>query len=264
MISVGSICQFLESFAPQRLAADWDNVGLLVGDPSAIVERAMTCLTVTPESVAEAVEGGVNLMVTHHPFPFHPLRRVTTLTVEGKLLLDLSAARIAVCSPHTAFDSAANGINARLAGGLGLRQAVPLQADPLSADLGTGRIGETVDAAPLSTLARRLAGFLKIGGVQIVGDPLKPVRRVAVACGSAGDLLRTAADQGCDCFVTGETSFHNALFAQARGISLILAGHYASERFAVEALADTLSSEFGGLSIWSSRRERDPLAWISA
>ena len=114
------VCRFLNEFAPPRLAEDWDNVGLLVGDATRPVSKIMTCLTITPGSAAEAVSEHADLIVTHHPLPFRPLKRLTTETVPGRLLLQLIEASIAIHSPHTAFDSAAAGINQRLAVGIGL------------------------------------------------------------------------------------------------------------------------------------------------
>ena len=118
MPTVAAIAAFLEQLAPFRLAEDWDNVGLLVGDRERSVTKLMTCLTVTPASAAEAVEAGAELIVTHHPMPFAATKRLTADTTVGRMLLDLIAARIAVFSAHTAFDSAGEGINQRLAAGL--------------------------------------------------------------------------------------------------------------------------------------------------
>src|SRR5689334_23056183 len=109
--TVQEVCDFLETFAPARLAEEWDNVGLLVGDRKRPVRKVMTCLTITPASAAEAVAEGVDLIVTHHPLPFKPLKRLTADSLPGRLLLQLIGANIAVHSPHTAFDSAAAGIN---------------------------------------------------------------------------------------------------------------------------------------------------------
>jgi dinuclear metal center YbgI/SA1388 family protein len=263
MPSLADLAVFLERFAPARLAADWDNVGLLIGDRQSEVARVMTCLTVTPESVAEAIAERANLIVTHHPFPFRPTKRITADTADGRLLLDLVAARIAVYSPHTAFDSAAAGINQRLGEGLGLADLAPLVADGEDPAAGAGRAG-TARGLRLGDLAQRCAAFLKIPGVQIVGEPDQAIDRVAIACGSGGELLDAARQAGCNCFVTGETRFHTCLEAQAAGISLVLTGHYASERFAVEALAEILAHEFPQLTSWPSRRERDPLIWLTA
>jgi putative NIF3 family GTP cyclohydrolase 1 type 2 len=96
MLTISAITAFLEDFAPLRLAAEWDNVGLLVGDVRRQAERVMTCLTVTQESVTEAISEKAELIVTHHPFPFHEFKSVTTDAPEGRLLWDLIRAGIAV------------------------------------------------------------------------------------------------------------------------------------------------------------------------
>jgi dinuclear metal center YbgI/SA1388 family protein len=260
--SLAQIADFLERFAPARLAAEWDNVGLLVGDRQQQITRLMTCLTVTSSSAREAIEERANLIVTHHPFPFRPTKRITADTIQGRMLLDLIAAGVAVYSPHTAFDSAAAGINQRLGEGLGLSELVPLAADAEDPAAGTGRAGRA-RGLRLADLAKRCATFLKIDGVHIVGEPDRSIERVAIACGSGGELLDQAREAGCDCFVTGEARFHTSLEAEAAGIALVLTGHHASERFAVEALADVVAREFPHLTCWPSRRERDPLVWLA-
>jgi dinuclear metal center YbgI/SA1388 family protein len=127
MVSVANVMAYLNQFAPPELAADWDNVGLLLGDPAAEVRALMTCLTVTPETAAEAVEAGASLIVTHHPVLFRPVQRLTTGTAEGRMLLTLARAGIAIYSPHTAFDNTRGGINEMLARRLGLADVVPLR-----------------------------------------------------------------------------------------------------------------------------------------
>ena len=77
MTTVADVCAFLDAFAPPALAAEWDNVGLLVGDAAQKVERIMTCLTITPAVTAEAIRERADLIVTHHPLPFKPLKRLT-------------------------------------------------------------------------------------------------------------------------------------------------------------------------------------------
>lgn len=128
MLTVAEAVDYLERFAPVELAADWDNVGLLLGERTAAVERLMTCLTVTPESAAEAIEERANLIVTHHPILFRGIKRLTDATPEGRILLALVRAGIAVYSPHTAFDNTKDGINDLLARRLGLIDVVPLRS----------------------------------------------------------------------------------------------------------------------------------------
>ena len=263
MIRLQEICEFLESFAPLSLAETWDNVGLLVGARDQRVSRIMTCLTITPRSAAEAVGAGAGMIVTHHPLPFRPLQRLTSDTTTGRLLLSLIRAEIAVYSPHTAFDSATQGINRRLADALLLEEVAPLVPQVGEDDgTGTGRRGRLAAPESLGSVTERLKAFLGVGHVQRVGRFDQPVRQVAIGCGSAGQFLPAAIEAGCDCLVTGETNFHTALEAEATETALLLVGHFASERFAVEQLADVLGRAFPVLDVWASRHERDPLEWV--
>lgn len=264
MHTVQHFCQFLESFAPRRLAEDWDNVGLLVGDRNRQVANVMTCLTVTPETVDEAIANDAQLVVTHHPLPFRPVKRITADSVPGSMLLKLIENQIAVYSPHTSFDSAQQGINQRLAEGLGVVNPTPLQ--PIEGDpdeLGAGRYGKLASPLPLNEFLEQAKSFLKINGLHCVGDSTQTVSKVAVACGSAGQFLQPALRVGCDTLVTGETNFHTCLEAKANDAALVLPGHYASERFALEVLAELLKAEFAEAKIWASNEESDPLSWVS-
>lgn len=261
MLTIQHLCDFLAEFAPPQLAEDWDNVGLLVGDATRPARRIMTCLTVTPESADEAVRDAADLIVSHHPLPFRPLKQLTTQTTTGKLLLQLISAGIALHSPHTAFDSAAAGINQRLAEGLGLTEVRPLIDSQVLPSLGSGRYGRLPIPESLAEVAQRVQRFLRVSGLHRVGRGDERIASVAVACGSAGQFLSAARQAGCDLLITGETSFHTCLEAQALGMPLLLPGHFASERFAVEQLAEVLSAQFPTATVWASREEKDPLEW---
>ena len=127
MITIANLISAMQSIAPLSLAAEWDNVGLLLGDAAAPVQRVMTCLSVTPDSVAEAVEAGAQLIVSHHPILFRPVKKLTTAISEGRMLLNLVQAGTAVYSAHTAFDNCAGGINDFFAQRLGLTSVGPLR-----------------------------------------------------------------------------------------------------------------------------------------
>jgi len=259
-MTIETIVSFLDQLAPPHLAEEWDNVGLLVGNRRRSVARVMTCLTLTPVTAAEAIHGKAGLVVTHHPLPFRALRRLTADTTPGRLLLDLIAERIAVYSPHTALDSAPQGINQQLAKGLGLRGITPLVYQPDRP--AAGRWGWLPEPMALGGLADRVKQFLSVERLQMVGDRQMPIRTVAVACGAADELLAAARQNGCDCMLLGEARFHTCLEAQASNIGLLLPGHFASERFAVEHLAEVLSQRLPGLEVWASREERDPIRWV--
>jgi dinuclear metal center YbgI/SA1388 family protein len=259
--TVDDVAKFLEDFAPVALAADWDNVGLLLGDRSRAATRIMTCLTVDPAVVDEAIAERVDLIVSHHPLPFRALKTITADAGANKLVWRLASAGIALYSPHTAFDSALDGINQNLAARLGLIDITPLEPIAAAGDprIGIGRRGRLPKAAKLADVVAAAKRALKIATVDVVGEDVRPVTNVAVACGSAGELLDAALRSRCDLFVTGEARFHTAAEAAAEGIALLLLGHYASERFGVEHLADVISKTFPQAAVWPSRHETDPL-----
>lgn len=260
MNTVQTIYDFLEGFAPTDLAEDWDNVGLLVGDRSRPVSRVMTCLTVTPTSSSEAIKRKADLVVTHHPVLFRPISRLTSDDTAGRLLLDLIAAGVAVYSPHTALDSAPDGINQQLARHLSLENIAPLiPIQEGSKGLGSGRFGTLSKPTTVSEIAKHLKGLLGAESLGLVGDRERKVQSIAVACGSAGEMLAPAHQQGCDLFVTGEANFHTCLEAEATGMALLLLGHFHSERFALEQLAQVLAEKFSDLEIWASQQEANPI-----
>ncbi len=117
MTTVAEVGAFMEAFAPKSLAADWDNVGLLIGDSARPAARIMTSLSLTSDVVEEAVAERVDLVIVHHPLPFRPLKTITTDSFDGGRIWRLASAGISVYSPHTGFDSAARGINQRLQAG---------------------------------------------------------------------------------------------------------------------------------------------------
>ncbi len=125
--TVRDLASWLESFAPSHLAESWDNVGLLWGDPKARVERIMTCLTVTPSVASEAIEDRAELIVSHHPILFRPIKRLVADDPMNGMLWDLARAGVSILSPHTAFDNTVGGINDGLALRLGLKDTGPLR-----------------------------------------------------------------------------------------------------------------------------------------
>lgn len=271
----------------------------------------MTCLTLTPSSVAEAIESRAQMVVAHHPLPFKPISKLTTDSQSGRMLWDLARAGISVYSPHTAWDSAGRGINARLAELLELQDCQPIvpqqgmsrpsdrvfetrgsgtrvsetmvsgtlashpssnQTQPAathfdkgeafatpSGAVGSGRIGTLPEPASLHDLTSKLSQRLADCRPRGVNSG-QLIRHVAIACGSGGSLLEAALATGkCDLFLTGEGTFHTCLEAQSAGISLLMIGHFASERFAMVQMAAELQQTYPQLSVWASRQERDPV-----
>ena len=279
-IPIDRVCQFLAAAAPLKLAEDWDNVGLLFGDRSASAKRLMTCLTITPDVVDEAIERNVDLIIAHHPLPFRPLPRLTTDQIPGQMLWRLAGHQIAVYSAHTAYDSALDGINAQWCSRLNLVDVRPLT--PASPDtnanargdretndessetvLGSGRCGRLPETKTLFGLIAEIAKTIPTGDLRFVGKPDRPIQKVAFGCGSGGSFLSPAIRLGCEVLVTGEATFHTLLEARSRDTAMILVGHYHSERFAMERLADRIdqwaSDEKLSLECFASQLECDPV-----
>lgn len=259
MPTIADATALLNEIAPTELAEEWDNVGLLAGDPTEELLGIMTCLTLTPDVVDEAIERGANLVVSHHPLPFRGVKTLTTATVDGGSLWRLLGAGVAVYSPHTAYDSAAGGVNAQWAARLRLTAVEPLAPIAERTDgAGVGRCG-LFDGGDFPALVEAVKAAVNLPSVRVVAPSSSDTKKVAIACGSGGSLLDLAIERGCDVFLTGEMSFHDCLRCRALGVGVILTGHYASERFALETLAARVADKFPQISVASSSNEKDPL-----
>jgi dinuclear metal center YbgI/SA1388 family protein len=365
--SVRDVVDVLNEWFPPGLAESWDNVGLLIGDPRSPVRRVMTCLTVTPDTAAEAVRDEADLVVSHHPVFF---RKIQRLLADGpdRAPYALIRSGTAVYSPHTAHDGARGGVNEQIAKRIGLVDVRPLRpaaaerrcklavflpesdlqrvqaavfeagagligeyrecsfrspgtgtffgseqtsptigergrreevqefrlevvvpATRLSAVVsamkeahsyeepaydvyplesgadvvGAGRMGRLAAPATLANLAQFVKRALGARHVEFVGPPERECRTAAIGCGAAAEMASDAAAAGCDVFLTGEARFHDCLTAERDGVGLILAGHYATERFAVEALSERMAIHWPDLTVWPSRSERDPATTVA-
>ncbi len=263
---VADVIEFLAALAPLDLAEPWDNVGLLWGDASVPVRRVMTCLTLTPDVAAEAQTRKAELVVSHHPILFRPVQRLTTGNHEGRMLLGLARNGIAVYSAHTAYDSAADGINRQLAESLGLHSIVPLRPkvggrldSNETSGFGSGRIGALETPCTLCEFVADAKSRLGLHFVDFVGLPEWSVQRVAIACGSAAEFIDDAILKDCQVLVTGEARLHACLEARDRGLGLVLLGHFASERPGMVQLAHQVANQFPDLEVWPSEAESDPV-----
>lgn len=233
MTLVYDIVNFIHKKASPALAMPWDNVGLLVGNKSASVERALICLDITPAAIQTAVAEGCTLLISHHPVIFDGLKSLPAGSVPYLLAQhDLSA----LCA-HTNLDAAAGGVNDTLIEQLGL-QMVGIAAD------GTTRLAEPTTPITAQELAQTAAERLHTS-VRVSCDD-RPVRRVAVCTGAGGDLTLEAAaqDPAVSAILTGELKHHEWLEATARGLVAVEAGHYATEAPIVHTLHKWLTAAF--------------------
>lgn len=244
--SVRTVIAAMEAMYPPGLAADWDAVGLTVGDPAAVVRRVLFAVDPVMPVVDEAVDWQADLVITHHPLLLHPVHSVATSTAKGAVVDRLIRNGIALFTAHTNADHANPGVSdvlARLLGLHGLRPIDPLAQDP--ARVGTGRVGELDEAVTLEQFAEHIATVLPATahGVRVAGDPQATVRTVAV-CGGAGDSLLSAAGGVADVYVTSDLRHHRAQDHLAGGgCALIDIAHWAAEAPWLDDAADRLRAE---------------------
>ena len=259
MAVVKDIYHYLDTRAPFGTQMDYDNSGFLVGHGEAEVKRVLVALDITEEVIDEAAELGCQLIVSHHPVIFHPARTVTDRDPVGQRLLALTENHIAAICAHTNLDLAAGGVNDALAEKLTLKQVDLLSqagCDAAGAPYGVGRIGFVEGYSNLSDFAAFVREALDAQGLRFE-DAGRSVHKVAVGGGSCGDLLREAAEKGCDTFVTADVKYDVFLDARAMGINLIDAGHFSTENVICPVLARWLEEEFPQLEIFCSQRHKE-------
>ena len=258
MTTVQQIYEEMQRIAPLALAESWDNPGLLV-DCGGEVSRVLVTLDITPEVVEEAARKSCGLIVSHHPVIFSPLKKLSGQDVAFQLV---KSGISAICM-HTNLDAAEGGVNEVLAGIFGMREMEAFAE-------GCGRVGsiEPVTVPELAKkaqkeLASRCNQPFNGPAVQVkFADTGKTVRRLAVISGAGGSLFEDAIAQGADCLLTGEANHHHAIDAKRLGLSLIAAGHYATEFPVTAAVAEKLRTAFPELEVLVSEDARDPYTYL--
>ncbi|MEW5734710.1 MAG: Nif3-like dinuclear metal center hexameric protein [Thermodesulfobacteriota bacterium] len=252
--TVAEIMSVLEKLAPESLAEEWDNVGLAVGDPGAKVTKLWVALDPLPEVVAAAVNDGAQMLLTHHPLIFTPIRNLRFNDPLADTIRLAVTSNLAVACAHTNLDRAAGGVNDVLADRLGLSGQSPLDPEMaipacISSDSSDdlrpmGWVGELPSPMKLAELARFVRQRLDAPWVRFSGHPEAIVGIVAVCGGSGSSLLHHFFRSRATAFISGDFRYHDARNAQARGRTLVDIGHFASERLVVPALAQMLRDRF--------------------
>lgn len=232
-MKVIEIFNFLNNLFPVSTAKDYDNVGLLIGNPENIVNNILVSLDCTLETVKEAINNNCKLIVTHHPVIFSPLKNI----LKGSVNYELIKNDIAVISMHTNLDVGENGVNDCLARKINLSDIKPhLASDGYLLKSGVYPI----------TDAQSFAKHLKncLGGTIKYVDGDKPINTVLVCSGSGGDFIGEAIENGFDALVTADIKHHHFLTARDNHVSLFDAGHFNTEDIVVEPLKEMLQKEF--------------------
>lgn len=239
MTTTGELYEFLNSIADFASQADWDNSGFLVGDAQRPVRKIAVTLDIDLPAVKKAEQTGADLIVSHHPVIFYPLKEFTA----GKPAYELAKSGISAICAHTSLDMAPGGVNDVLASLLGLENIATLMSGEVPGLIRTGI--KHFDGA--ESLANHTAAAL---GAQVAyADAGRPIEKIAVCGGSGGNYFADAIQAGMDAFVTGEASHHEFLEAADAGLTLVAAGHFETEFPVVSVLAARLRERYPELSV---------------
>lgn len=240
-MTVQDIYGALDAQAPFDTQADWDNSGLLLGKMTRQVEKVLICMDLTAPLAAQAAAEGYDLVITHHPIIFRPIRSVT----DALPFYPLLAKDMAVISAHTNLDLSPIGGNAALGQLLELEPADVEQPVEFLSVFGC----EPASPGDFAAMVKE-----RVNGA---GQPCSPMLydagrsfdRVAICGGSGGDFAQEAAALGYGLLITGEAKHDQIITAVNAGVSLLLLGHHVSEAFALEKVQQLLRRSFPSLRV---------------
>ena len=224
--SLAEVIDVLERRYDPTLAADWDSVGLTVGDPTSPVRKVLFALDPVATTVDEAIVNKADLLITHHPLFLRPVHGIPATTWKGALAHRLVKADCALYTAHTNADRSDPGVNDALAVALGLVTTGPLVED------GLGRIGRLGSPATLREFAAKVRTSLPVGagGIRVAGDPDRVIKTIAICGGAGDDLFDQVRASGVDLYLTSDLRHHPISEARQAGTpALIDAGHFATE-----------------------------------
>ncbi len=258
MTRVFDIFEFIDGFAPFDSAMDFDNVGILVGNEQAPVDRCLLALDVTLDVINEAKSLGASLIVSHHPVIFEAIRALRHNSIPHGLARN----EISVICAHTNLDMSPFGVNSCLAEAISLRDLTALaNYESKIGPRPEGLIGVLENICNCHEFAALVKDRLGCAGLQYTPTD-RGIRRVAICSGAGGSLIGTAISEGVDAFVTGEIKHHEILIALQHGICVVDAGHFKTEDVVILPLAKKLSENFDGVEFIKSKTCTDPMKYL--
>lgn len=245
------IINILEKYAPSCLAESWDNPGMQTGDLNQEIKSLMVALDATDSVIGQAVDLGVDLLVTHHPILFRPIRKITEEDFIGRRLRKLIRNNISLYAMHTNCDIAkmadCSGIMLGLTDAVPLGQSIDMPREmPMtegmsgSNEMGIGKAGNLKEELTFEELCRYVKKKFNLDYIEASGERDALIKRVAICPGSGHDYVEDAISKKAQVLITGDLGHHAALDARAKGLFLIDAGHFGTEAFMKQQLAGFL------------------------
>lgn len=250
MNKVSEIISCITDFADLGLQESWDNSGILVGDCNMLVDKALISLDVTEEVIDEAVSKGFHLVISHHPVIYKPLKRLLTENTVQRVIMKAIKNDVTIACMHTNLDNSSAGVSMALAKRLGIKEMSVLERvrDDAGIVSGAGMIGcleNAMDETDFLMMVKNSLGTKALRHSHLLG---KKIKRVAVCGGSGFFLLNRSKECVADAFVTADVKYHD--FFEADGnILLVDAGHYETEQFTKEIIADAILKKFSNFAV---------------
>lgn len=260
---ISAVTDYLEAIAPLHLQESYDNAGLIVGDPAAAVTGVLTTLDCTEEIITEARARGCNLVVAHHPIVFRGLKRFNGANYVERTVIRAIKEDVAIYAIHTNLDNVrSRGVNERIAQRLGLKDLRLLAPKNEEGTVGSGMVGELNGPLAAADFLAHLRDAMELTVIKHTAPLAEPVRTVAVCGGAGGFLLGAAKKAGAQVFVTSDYKYHE--FFDADGEIMICdIGHYESERFTTQLLAELLRKQFPTFAVLCTERTTNPVRYFS-
>jgi len=264
MAKVSEIRDYFDSVAPFYMKFDFDNIGHLVGFTNAEVIKALVTLDITDEVVDEAVKTGAQLIVSHHPLIWDPLKKVTDDDKKGRKIIKMIQNGISAICLHTNMDSTDGGVNDALMTALGGKVTGLLEphgSHPDGRAYGVSRIGELPAPMELDNFLTMIRASLNANGLRYVRGR-HPVHKIACCGGAgAGDMYKAYA-MGCDTYVTSDLKYDHFLEAKEMGINLIDADHFCTENVVVPFMTEKLKERWPDMDVEISKIHKQTIQFI--
>ena len=243
------IIQVIEAAYPREAALDFDNVGLLAGRSEKEVNRVYIALDATDAVIDRAVRAGADMLITHHPLIFSPLKKVTDENFISRRIVKLIQNDISYYAMHTNYDVLGMAeLSEKI---LGIRDTEVLDITRENGGIpeGIGRIGSLEQPVTLEECCVYIKHKLNLGSLKVFGDMDAKVSRLAISPGSGKSVIGAAIAKGADILVTGDIGHHEGLDAVEQGLLVIDAGHYGTEYIFIDDMKRFLEDKLPVLQV---------------
>ena len=262
-MKIRDVVAVIENFAPLSLQESYDNSGLIVGRLDDEVHAALLAVDVTEEVLDEAEREGCDLIITHHPIIFQPLKRFNSKSYVERCVERAIRKGIALYACHTNLDSTPNGMSWQVGSMIGLSDMRVLQPRVGNESAGFGVVGTLTRAESGVAVLNRIKSIFEVGAVRYSDIPSEDmmVRRVAICTGSGRSLIEPAMAAEADVYITADLRYNDFMCGENRMVLMDI-GHFESEFCAIRIINDVLSKKMCNFAVRKSVCSRNPVHYL--